>query len=136
MRKSTEVTFFINGVASGSYTTSVSAMYSNSDLVIGKDYRDNSNLFKGNIFYVKVYKSALNPGQLYAFYLSGLPTIQPTATPTALPSMPTVQPTRMTTFKSTSTPTKLPTRTPTASPTCCPIQLPYSLGPDHQYLTE
>lgn len=66
-------TFYINGVAAGTYTSSVSVTYNNSDLVIGKDYRDDVQYYKGYIYYVGIYNVALNLPQIYALYNSGIP---------------------------------------------------------------
>lgn len=61
-------TFYVNGVASGTITSSASVTYKTTDLSIGKDIRDNNQIFTGSMDNIQIFSSALIASQVAYLY--------------------------------------------------------------------
>jgi len=119
-------TLYINGISVGSATSSSVVTYSNTNLCIGKDYRDNVNYFNGVMDNIQVLPSSLNPDQVLMKYQQGIsataapstsPTFKPSTNPTIAPSAaPTVS------FQPSARPSLIPTATPSIKSTLLPTQ--------------
>jgi len=99
-------TYYINGVASGTTTSSAEFDYSQYYFYLGGNVRDKRNYLVGDMTYVQVFKASLSAADVLTVYQNGLLATSPTTSPTMTP---TVEPTVI--------PTSEPTMEPTVEPT-------------------